>query len=111
MDIDALLNRMVPKAFALTASVLTSVTFKLREGESFNFTTASTVIATQTDVVADVFVMKTTHGLNYVRKQLLVQDVPNLDIFDRVLIGGETWRIGDSLYDNGYIQIIEVYNG
>lgn len=111
MDIDALLNRMVPKAFSIAQSVLTTVTFKLREGETFNFKTASTEIASQTDLEKDVLVVKTVHGLEYVRKQLLVEDVPTLDIFDRVVIGSETWRIGSTLYDNGYIQIIEVYNG
>jgi len=111
MDIDALLNRMIPKVFEMTSSVLTSVVFKLREGETFNFSTASTEVATQSDLAKDVFVIKTTHGLEVIRKQLLVEDVPTLDIYDRVEMGGETWRIGASIYDNGYIQIIEVCNG
>ena len=111
MDIDALLNKFVPKAFGMVESVLTPAVFKLRTGETFNFSTASKEIATQTDLEKDVFVIKTTHGLNSVRKQLLVEDVPTLDIYDRVVLGGETWIIGASIYDNGYIQIIEVSNG
>ena len=110
-DYSKLLSKKVDYVFAKLTSLLTEVRFVLREGESFNFGTAQTEVESQQDLTVKVLVVKTKQGLSSVRKELLLKQVPPLDIYDRCIIGGEEWRLGQVTYDDGYVQIIEVVNG
>jgi len=110
-DYKRLLSRKVDYVFNKMTSLLTEVTFVLREGESFNFGTRKTEVESEENRTVKVFVLKTKQGLQSTRKELLLRDIPELDIYDRCLIGSEEWRFGQITYDDGFIKILEVVNG
>ena len=110
-DYSKMLSKKVDYVFTKLTSLLTEVTFVLREGESFNFGTAQVQVESQANLKVKVLVVKTKQGLNSIRKELLLKDIKSLDIYDRVLIGAEEWRLGGITYDDGYVKIIEVVHG
>ena len=111
MNLDGIITKNLTKAFSLSASLLTPATFHLGDGTGFDFGSATTTVSGQEDKVVDVLVVKTSNGLQSVRKQLLLERIEGLDVYDTVTLGTEVFSIGQTILDDGYMQIIEVYHG
>jgi len=56
-------------------------------------------------------VVKTYTKNEVVRKQLLIERIPNLDVYDSVTMSTGKWKIGEILQDTGHNQIVEVFRG
>lgn len=111
MDYGKLLDRQLTNAFKKVDSLLIPATFHLKEGESFNFNTADTEIAEENDFATRVFVMKTTHQKETIKKQILMKHLEGLDLYDSVTLEGQEWSIGATIVDYEHMQIIEVVHG
>lgn len=110
-DYSKLIGKFLKKAFVKAASLTVPATFHLKDGQTFDFGSAVASETGNSNVSKQVLVVKTTQGLTTVRKQILVERIDALDIFDKVTIGAEEWNIGQTIVDDGFMQIIEVYHG
>lgn len=111
MDYAKLIDRQLVKVFKKTVSLQTSVVFNLKQGEGFDFATASPTVDTTNNLPKQVLVIKTTHKQDVVRKELLMERIDDLSIYDSVQLDGECWQLGGTIVDNAHTQIVEVFHG
>lgn len=110
-DYNRLINKALKMAFKKADSLTTQATFHLKQGQSFDFGSAEAKAESTTNRVVKVLVVKTSRGLVTVRKQILVERIADLDIYDKATLENEDWKIGPTIVDDGHMQIIEVYHG
>lgn len=110
MNFRKLASKQVKFAFKTMESLKQDATFILKGDPSFDFANG-TVGQSYSNVPHQVIDIKTVHGLNGVRKTLIMERVDGLDRYDAVTLNTVVWQISGKLYDDGYIQMIEVHDG
>lgn len=111
MDYKKLIDKKLVYLFKKVHSLTIPATFHLKSGEGFNFSTAAPTKTAVDDKTVQVLVIKTSQKQDTVRKEILLDRIDDLEIYDSVTLGGQTWKLGGVLIDYEFIQIIEVYDG
>jgi len=110
-DYAKLIDKQVTNAFKKTVSLQEEVIFNLKKGESFDFGTGQPSFDSETPVRVKVLVIKTSSKNEVVKKQLLMERIADLDVYDSVTMSSGEWKIGEILQDTGHNQIVEVSRG
>jgi hypothetical protein len=110
MDYGKLIGKQLTAVFKKTVSLQIDVVFHLKSEQKFDYKSGS-VSAKDKVTPAKALVVSTTQKLDMVKRQLLIQRIDQLDLFDKVTMDGQEWTLGQTIVDNGYTQIVEVYHG
>jgi len=113
MSYAALINSNLRNAFnTLVKDLAIVATFQRSDSHSFDFNTV-TAKAKTTSVESKIIVVdetKVSSKSNSKMKQIMVRskDIGDLKAFDRVVVNGEEWVIGQVINNSGYIYLLEI---
>jgi len=113
MDFDRLIKTNVKQAFKIVGNLAPIAEFIKTEKGDFDFSTGEFDTPTMTSANIKVIVTnskKTSDSatviwtrINFISGQLDVK------AYDTVILKGNTWKIGPTLDDNGYVSSIDLY--
>jgi hypothetical protein len=121
MSFQNLVNKNVNKAFNLIKDLATDVTFTKKAITGFDFNTKSNTAGTDTIVTTKAVIIESKKGRkgsigsntsrNAQRKEIMLktQDIGDISFYDFVTFGGNDWKIGATIADNGFIVMSEIY--
>ncbi len=114
MSYKALVTSNLRRAFRQLKDLAKEVVFIGREEVGFNFATKTTNDTTALPVTIKAVVIKDDKNVPDVglRKQQLMfqtKDVENIKTYDRVQIDGNEWLVGEDIFSDNYITLLEVY--
>ena len=114
MGYRAIVNSNVTTAFNMLRDLAEDVTLNESSGETFDFGTGETVAGDNKSVTVKAVVIqddKQSTEHNTIKRQILfkTRGLGDINVYDSVVISGDTWRFGSTLNDDGYTVLAEVY--
>jgi hypothetical protein len=114
MSYAALIDSKLNLAFNTIKDLAVPVTFIKKTGTSFDFGTGATVHTTTTNIVTKAVIVdekKTSKSTNTKTRQMMFKSKPlgDISLYDSVLIGADTWKLGDVISNSGYIILTNIY--
>lgn len=114
MSYTAIIDSNLTRAFNLIKDLAVSVTFIKKTGTAFDFASVATTHTTTTNIVTKAVVIderKSSRETNTKTKQMMFKskELGDISLYDSVLIGAETWKLGDVISNSGYIILTSIY--
>ena len=111
MSYQSKIDAQLRKAFVLAKDLAKPGIFSKKQAQGFDFGTGSVTLAAPVSDTAKIIVTKTVKDKTTITKTLMVQssEIQPLGLYSTVVFDGETWTVGDSLKDSGYILMFEVF--
>lgn len=114
MSYKALIDSNLNLAFNTIKDLAITVTFIKKTGTTFDFAAGTTVHTTTTNITTKAVVVeekKTSKTSNTKTRQMMFKSKPlgDISLYDSVLIGADTWKLGDVISNSGYIILTNIY--
>lgn len=122
MSFQNLVNKNVTKAFNTIKDLATDVTFTKKAITGYDFSTSSNITGVDTVVSTKAVIIESKKGKrgtsssideirNSQRKEIMLktQDIGDITFYDFVTFGGNDWKIGAIIADNGFVVMSEIY--
>jgi len=108
-DYKSMVQSNVKRAFGLIGNLAKEVTLYSEKPISFDFNTATTIPDTSGSITLSVIISSKDKDGNSNDRASISRDVlaisadaPNLNLYDKLSIDGEYWRIVHPINDNGF---------
>lgn len=114
MGYNTLISKSLKKAFIAVQDLAQDVTFQKRTVSDFSFGTKQVVDGGTVGTVVKaipVATKKKSSKRNIKRQELMFKhaDVPDVTLYDSVVISGVAWKLGAPIVSDGFIVLLEVY--
>jgi hypothetical protein len=111
-----LIDSNLLRAFNLVKDLAVDATFVQKSGTTFNFNSVAVNHASTVNKQAKVVALNTEttyKDKTMVTKMIMFKsrDVGDVSAYDKVILAGETWSIGDLVKSNGYIYVFAIHKG
>ena len=113
MSYSSLINSNITRAFNLVKDLAVDATFIKKSDKSFNFATRTVKSSNSETITTKVMVLdskKPSKDRNTVTQQIMfkTEDLGDLSLYDSILINTTSWKLGNFIKDDGFINIIEI---
>jgi len=113
MSYSSLINSNLNKAFNLVKDLAVDATFTKRSDKSFNFATRTVKSSSGETITTKIIVLdskKPSKDRNTVTQQIMLKtaELGDLSLYDSIMIGTTSWKLGKFIRDDGFINIVEL---